>query len=94
MAASLGHRRWTSAPPQSRQSVRQHFQAESRFLRIKGLPAFVSEPEGTTAPSAEEILLWVRRFHIFEELRLAILAFRQTYSKSWIIERHDYRTTA
>jgi hypothetical protein len=40
------------------------------------------------------LLLWVRRFLTFGELRLALLALRQTYSKSRIIERHDYRTTA
>ena len=40
------------------------------------------------------LLLWVRRFRTFGELRLALLALRQTYSKSRIIERHDYRTTA
>ena len=27
-------------------STSADFQAESRFLRIEGLPAFVSEPEG------------------------------------------------
>jgi putative transposase len=27
-------------------------------------------------------------------LRLALLAFRQTYNQSWIIERHGYKTPA
>ena len=33
-----------------------------------------------------------RRFDTVEELRLALLAFRQTDSQSWIVERHSYRT--
>ena len=36
----------------------------------------------------------VRRFDTIEELRLALLAFRQTYNQTWIIERHGYRTPA
>ena len=42
----------------------------------------------------KENLLWVRRFDTVEELRWALLAFRQTYNQSWIIERHGYRTPA
>jgi len=29
-----------------------------------------------------------------EELRLTLLAFQQTYNRSWIIERHGYKTPA
>jgi putative transposase len=36
----------------------------------------------------------VRRFETIEELRLALLAFRQTYNRTWIIERHGYKTPA
>jgi hypothetical protein len=42
----------------------------------------------------KENLLWIRRFATIEELRLALLAFQQTYNQSWIIERHGYRTPA
>ena len=42
----------------------------------------------------KENLLWVRRFDTVEELRLALLAFKQTYNQSWIIERHGYKTPA
>lgn len=42
----------------------------------------------------KENLLWVRRFDTLEELRLALLAFKQTYNQSWIIERHGYQTPA
>jgi transposase InsO family protein len=90
------------------QYVSHDFQAEIRFLGIESSPAFVREPEGNgcacppareAGPGAErfirvlkESLSWVRRFDTVEELRLALLAFRQTYNQSWIIERRGYRT--
>ena len=81
------------------QYVSHDFQAESRFLGIESSPAFVREPEGNGCAERfirvlKENLLWVRRFDTVEELRLALLAFRQTYNQSWIIERHGYRTPA
>lgn len=42
----------------------------------------------------KENLLWVRSFATVEELRLALLAFKQTYNQGWIIERHGYQTPA
>ena len=79
------------------QYVGHHFQAEIRFLGIASSPAFVREPEGNGCAERfirvlKENLLWVRRFDTIEELRLALLAFQQTYNESWIIERHGYRT--
>jgi putative transposase len=81
------------------QYVSHHFQAEIRFLGIEGSPAFVREPEGNGCAerfirTLKENLLWVRRFNTVEELRLALIAFRQTYNQSWIIERHGYKTPA
>jgi putative transposase len=81
------------------QYVSHDFQAEIRFLGIQSSPAFVREPEGNGCSERfvrvlKENLLWVRRFDTVEELRLALLAFRQTYNQSWIIERHGYRTPA
>ena len=76
-----------------------HFRAEIRFLGIEGSPAFVREPEGNGCAerfirTLKENLLWVRRFTTVEELRLGLIAFRQTYNQSWIIERHGYKTPA
>ena len=81
------------------QYVSHDFQAEIHFLGIESSPAFVREPEGNGCAERfirvlKENLLWVRRFDTIEELRLALLAFRQTYNRSWIIERHGYRTPA
>jgi len=81
------------------QYVSHDFQAEIRFLGIESSPAFVREPEGNGCAerfirTLKENLLWVRRFDTVEELRLALLAFQQTYNQSWIVERHGYRTPA
>jgi putative transposase len=81
------------------QYVRHHFQSESRFLGLASSPAFVREPEGNGCAERfirvpKENLLWVQRFATIEELRLALIAFKQTYNQSWIIERHGYKTPA
>ncbi len=81
------------------QYVSHHFQTEIRFLGIESSPAFVREPEGNGCAerfirTLKENLLWVRCFNTVEELRLALIAFRQTYNQSWIIERHGYQTPA
>jgi putative transposase len=81
------------------QYVSHHFQAEIRFLGIESSPAFVREPEGNGCAERfirllKENLLWVQPFATIEELRLALIAFKQTYNHSWIIERHGYRTPA
>src|SRR3954466_10073811 len=81
------------------QYVGHHFQAEIRFLGIESSPAFVREPEGNGCAERfirplKENRLWGRPFNPVEELRLALIAFRQTYNQSWIIERHGYKTPA
>ena len=81
------------------QYVSHHFQAEICFLGIESSPAFVREPEGNGCAERfirvlKENLLWVQHFATIEELRLALIAFKQTYNQSWIIERHGYRTPA
>jgi putative transposase len=81
------------------QYVSHHFQSEIRFLGLESSPAFVREPEGNGCAERfirvlKENLLWVRHFDTVEELRLALIAFKQTYNQSWIIERHGYRAPA
>jgi hypothetical protein len=39
-------------------------------------------------------LLWVRTFDTVEELRQALLAFREVYNTTWLIERHGFRPPA
>ena len=42
----------------------------------------------------KENLLWVRSFASVEELRHALLAFREVYNRTWLIERHGFRPPA
>jgi putative transposase len=78
------------------------FQQELAFLGIasSGIassPAFVRAPEGNGCAerfirTLKENLLWVRPFDTVEELRQALLDFREIYNTSWLIERHGFRT--
>jgi putative transposase len=81
------------------QYVSQAFQEELAFLGIESSPAFVRAPEGNGCAerfirTLKENLLWLRRFDTVEELRHALLAFRDRYNQTWIVERHQYRTPA
>jgi putative transposase len=72
------------------------FQKELRFLGIESSPAFVRAPEGNGCAerfirTLKENLLWVRTFDTVEELRRALLEFRETYNSTWLIERHGFR---
>jgi putative transposase len=73
------------------------FQKELRFLAIESSPAFVRAPEGNGCAerfirTLKENLLWIRTFDTVEELRHALLEFRDTYNATWLIERHGFRS--
>jgi hypothetical protein len=36
----------------------------------------------------------VESFETVEELRLALLAFKERYNRQWLVERHGHRTPA
>ena len=38
--------------------------------------------------------MWVRSFETLEELRLALLKFKQTYHEQWMLAQFDYRSPA
>jgi putative transposase len=78
------------------QYMADDFQQELRFLGIESSPAFVRAPEGNGGAerfirTLKENLLWVRTFDTVEDLRVALLAFRETYNATWLIERHGFR---
>jgi putative transposase len=75
------------------------FQKEIAFLGIASSPAFVRAPEGNGCAerfirTLKENLLWVRTFATVEELRQALLAFREIYNTTWLIERRGFQTPA
>ena len=79
------------------QYMSDHFQKEMAFLGIESSPAFVRAPEGNGCAerfirTLKENLLWVRTFETIEQLRQALLAFRDTYNTTWLIERHGFIT--
>jgi transposase InsO family protein len=81
------------------QSMSDAFQRELTFLGIDSSPAFVRAPEGNGCAerfirTLKENLLWVRTFDTLEELRQALLAFRETYNTTWLIERHGFQPPA
>jgi transposase InsO family protein len=75
------------------------FQNEIQFLGIQPSPAFVRQPEGNGCierffRTLKEQVLWVRRFRDLEELRAALIEFRDRYNNNWILGRLNYRTPA
>ncbi len=81
------------------QYMSDHFQKELVFLGIGSSPAFVRSPEGNGCAerfirTLKENLLRVRTFETVEELRQALLAFRETYNTTWLIERHGFLSPA
>ena len=81
------------------QYMSHDFQNEIRWLGIASSPAFIRAPEGNGCAerfirTLKESLLWVRTFETVEELRQALLAFRETYNEHWLIERHGHRPPA
>jgi transposase InsO family protein len=77
--------------------VSRVFQKEISYPGIWSSPTFVREPQGNGIAerfvrTLKENLLWIRRFDTVEELRLALLEFKDTYNREWIIGRHGYKT--
>ena len=57
------------------------------------------EPEGNGCAerfvrTLKEQLLWLTPFATVEELRVALLAFKERYNTHWLIERHAHRSPA
>jgi putative transposase len=82
-----------SIPTPSESPNPDHFQKEIAFLVSRVRPPSFVRRGATAAPSAssepQENLLWVRHFERIGKLRQALLlAFRQAYNTTWLIERH------
>lgn len=79
------------------QYMADDFQKELRFPGTTSSPAFVRAPEGNGCAerfirTLKENLLWVRTFDSVEDLRVALLEFREIYNTTWLIERHGFTT--
>lgn len=79
------------------QNMSDDFQNELRFLGMEPSPSFVRQPEGNGCierffRTLKEQLLWVRHFETIEELQRALLEFKETYNRRWLIERLGYKT--
>ena len=73
------------------------FQDELTFLGAESSPAFVRAPEGNGCAerfirTLKENLLWVHTFDTVEQLRQALLAFRETYNTTWLIQRLGFQS--
>jgi putative transposase len=81
------------------QYISDYFQDELKLLGIESSPAFVREPEGNGVAerfirTLKEQLLWVRTFETVEDLRQALLEFKERYNRGWLCERHGHQTPA
>ena len=66
------------------------FQGELAFLGMRSSPSFVREPEGNGWAERfirilKDNLLWVRTFATVEELRQALIEFKEQYNRRWIL---------
>ena len=79
------------------QYMSDDFQKEIDFLGMTSSPSFVRQPEGNGCierffRTLKEQLLWVRHFESIEELRQALLEFKETYNRRWLIGRLGYKS--
>src|SRR5215207_5688372 len=101
-----GHRARSCCPARPREPIHGRRLPEGdrlprrrKLLGIESSPAFGRAPEGNGCAERfirilKENLLWVRTFDTVEELRVALLAFRETYNTTWLVERHGFRPPA
>ena len=81
------------------QYMSRAFQQEVAFLGIESSPSFVRSPQGNGMAERfirilKEQLLWVRSFDTVEELRQALLEFKERFNWHWLLKRHGYKTSA
>ena len=79
------------------QYMSRDFQDELRFLGIRSSPSFVAEPQCNGVAerfvkTLKEQCLWLKTYDTVEELRLALMAFKETYNREWMVQKHGYRS--
>ena len=81
------------------QYMSHDFQDELRVLGVKSTPSFVAEPECNGVAerfirTLKEQVLWVEVFDTIEDLRLALLAFKDRYNQEWLVQKHNHVSPA
>ena len=79
------------------QYISKLFQSELRFLGIESSPSYVREPQchGVAErfiKTLKEQLLHVTYFDTIEDLRWALLGFKDEYNRNWLCQKHHYKT--
>jgi hypothetical protein len=55
---------------------------------------WIYSPHARWRGTLKEQLLWVRTFDTLQDLRLALLEFKEKDNRDWLIERHGHQTPA
>jgi len=79
------------------QYISKLFQSELRFLGIESSPSYVREPQCNGVSerfikTLKQQFLHVHHFETIEDLRLSLLAFKDEYNRSWLCQKHSYKT--
>jgi hypothetical protein len=62
------------------------------MVRTSGSPTSGSgRPEHFIRVLKKQVL-WTQQFETIEDLRLALLAFKERYNREWLVKRHGHRT--
>jgi putative transposase len=75
--------------------VADDFPRQLAFRASRTRPPSCASPTATAVSSGsspKENLLWLHRLATAEELRLALHAFKDTYNRTWVVERHGDQT--
>lgn len=79
--------------------VSDDFQNEIEFLGMESSPSFVRQPQGNGCierlfRSLRVQVLWIEPFTTAEQVREAVISFRNNYNSQWLIGRLGYETPA
>ena len=79
------------------QYTNRDFQDEMRFLGIRTTASLVAEPECNGVAerfirTLKEQRLWIENYDTIEDLRLALLYFRDRDNDGWLVQKHGHIT--
>jgi len=64
------------------------------MVRTSGSPTSGSGRHEHFIRVLKKQVLWTQRFDTIEDLRLALLAFKERYNHGWLVQRHGYQSPA